>query len=53
MIFKAEIFQKSIHNNKRNKFWSMVITTKMFALKYAKFSKITGQTSIKQKLPKP
>ena len=52
MRFKAKIFQKSIHNNKRNKFWSMEITTKTFALKYAKLFKITGQTSVATKAGK-
>ena len=46
MSFKTEILHKSIQNNKENKFWSMVITKKMFALKYVKHSKITNQASV-------
>ena len=46
MRLKDKIFYKSIQVNKRNKFWSMQITMKIFALNYAKLSKIIGQTSV-------
>ena len=46
MRLKAKIFQKSIQVNKGNKFWPMKNTMKMFALNYAKLSKINGQTSV-------
>ena len=52
MRFKAEIFQKSIQGNKGNKFWLMEITTKTFALNYAKLSKITGHSSVATKTGK-
>ena len=46
MEFKAEILQKSIQDNKGNKFWLMKITTKSFALIYAKLSKITDHSFV-------